>query len=119
MNILKFRDCSSELFRVRAALDDVTEQLETSRRENKNLALEIKDLLEQLGDGGRSLHEVEKQCRRLDEEKEELNNALEEAEAALEQVIRMMMTSSKVDGGCHSFKASLKNLEKINWENNC
>ena len=100
-------------------MEDVTEQLETSRRENKNLSLEIKDLLEQLCDGGRSLHEVEKQCRRLEEEKEELNNALEEAEAALEQVIRMMMTSSKVDGGCHSFKASLKNLEKINWENNC
>jgi hypothetical protein len=40
----------------------------------------------QIGDGGRSLHEVEKQCRRLEEEKEELTNALEEAEAALEQV---------------------------------
>ena len=65
----------------------MTEQLETSRRENKNLSLEIKDLLEQIGDGGRSLHEVEKQCRRLEEEKEELTNALEEAEAALEQVI--------------------------------
>ena len=68
-------------------MEDVTEQLETSRRENKNLSLEIKDLLEQIGDGGRSLHEVEKQCRRLEEEKEELTNALEEAEAALEQVI--------------------------------
>ena len=67
-------------------MEDVTEQLETSRRENKNLSLEIKDLLEQIGDGGRSLHEVEKQCRRLEEEKEELTNALEEAEAALEQV---------------------------------
>ena len=65
----------------------MTEQLETSRRENKTLSLEIKDLLEQIGDGGRSLHEVEKQCRRLEEEKEELTNALEEAEAALEQVI--------------------------------
>ena len=65
----------------------MTEQIETSRRENKNLSLEIKDLLEQIGDGGRSLHEVEKQCRRLEEEKEELTNALEEAEAALEQVI--------------------------------
>ena len=57
-----------------------------SRRENKNLSLEIKDLLEQIGDGGRSLHEVEKQCRRLEEEKEELANALDEAEGALEQV---------------------------------
>jgi len=49
------------------------------------LADEIKDLLEQLGDGGRSIHELDKQRRRLEVEKEELQAALEEAEAALEQ----------------------------------
>merc|ERR1712108_58864 len=53
--------------------------------ENKNLADEIKDLLDQLGDGGRSIHELDKQRRRLEVEKEELQAALEEAEAALEQ----------------------------------
>merc|ERR1711884_21050 len=46
---------------------------------------EIKDLLDQLGDGGRSIHELDKQRRRLEVEKEELQAALEEAEAALEQ----------------------------------
>jgi chromosome segregation ATPase len=81
-----FRDSSSDLYRARAALEEVTEQLDASKRENKNLSQEVKDLLEQIGDGGRSLHEVEKQCRRLEEEKEELANALDEAEAALEQV---------------------------------
>merc|ERR1711988_434753 len=50
-----------------------------------NLADEIKDLLDQLGDGGRSIHELDKQRRRLEVEKEELQAALEEAEAALEQ----------------------------------
>merc|ERR1740129_2289175 len=50
-----------------------------------NLAEEIKDLLDQLGDGGRSIHELDKQRRRLEVEKEELQAALEEAEAALEQ----------------------------------
>merc|ERR1712141_110975 len=54
------------------------------RRENKNLADEIKDLLDQLGDGGRSIHELDKQRRRLEVEKEELQSALEEAESALE-----------------------------------
>merc|ERR1712141_20386 len=54
------------------------------RRENKNLADEIKDLLDQLGDGGRSIHELDKQRRRLEAEKEELQAALEEAEGALE-----------------------------------
>merc|ERR1711956_158230 len=55
------------------------------KRENKNLADEIKDLLDQLGDGGRSIHELDKQRRRLEVEKEELQGALEEAEGALEQ----------------------------------
>merc|ERR1712051_206180 len=61
------------------------EQLDIVKRENKNLADEIKDLLDQLGDGGRSIHELDKQRRRLEVEKEELQAALEEAEAALEQ----------------------------------
>merc|ERR1712066_129136 len=49
-----------------------------------NLADEVKDLLDQLGDGGRSIHELDKQRRRLEVEKEELQAALEEAESALE-----------------------------------
>merc|ERR1711902_78619 len=36
------------------------------------------------GDGGRSIHELDKQRRRLEVEKEELQAALEEAESALE-----------------------------------
>merc|ERR1712241_1647640 len=51
---------------------------------NKNLADEIKDLLDQLGDGGRSIHELDKQRRRMESEKEELQSALEEAEGSLE-----------------------------------
>jgi len=79
------RNYNSELFRLRAASDEVVEQLDVVKRENKNLADEIKDLLDQLGDGGRSIHELDKQRRRLEVEKEELQAALEEAEAALEQ----------------------------------
>ena len=51
----------------------------------QNLAEEIKDLLDQLGDGGRSIHELDKQRRRLEVEKEEHQGALEEAESSLEQ----------------------------------
>jgi len=79
------RNYTSELFRVKAAHDESTEQLDIVKRENKNLADEIKDLLDQLGDGGRSIHELDKQRRRLEVEKEELQAALEEAEGALEQ----------------------------------
>merc|ERR1712058_146952 len=79
------RNYSSEVSRVKAAYEETVEQLDVVRRENKNLADEIKDLLDQLGDGGRSIHELDKQRRRLEVEKEELQTALEEAEGALEQ----------------------------------
>merc|ERR1712040_19242 len=70
------------------------------KRENKNLADEIRDLLDQLGDGGRSIHDLDKQRRRLEVEKEELQSALEEAEGALEQeenkVLRAQLELSQV-----------------------
>merc|ERR1712048_1262271 len=78
------RNYSSEVYRLKAAWDEVVEQLDIVRRENKNLADEVKDLLDQLGDGGRSIHELDKQRRRLEVEKEELQAALEEAESCLE-----------------------------------
>lgn len=46
---------------------------------------EIHDLTDQLSEGGRSTHELDKARRRLEMEKEELQAALEEAEGALEQ----------------------------------
>merc|ERR1712066_1021689 len=79
------RNYSSEYFRIKAANEEILEHLDTVRRENKNLAEEIKDLLDQLGEGGRSMHELDKSRRKLEVEKEELQNGLEEAEAALEQ----------------------------------
>merc|ERR1719437_336381 len=83
--LLKMKEeISSELFRLKAAQDEALEQLDIVKRENKNLADEIKDLLDQLGEGGRSIHDLDKQRRRLEAEKEELQAALEEAEGALE-----------------------------------
>merc|ERR1712223_2163532 len=94
------RNYSSELFRLKSAQDEAVEQLDIVKRENKNLADEIKDLLEQLGDGGRSIHDLDKQRRRLEQEKEELQAALEEAEGALEQeenkVLRSQLELSQV-----------------------
>merc|ERR1712037_1017205 len=77
------RNYTSELFRLKAAQDEALEQLDIVKRENKNLADEIKDLLDQLGEGGRSIHDLDKQRRRLEQEKEELQGALEEAEGTL------------------------------------
>merc|ERR1712008_433902 len=55
------RNYSSELFRLKAAQDEAVEQLDIVKRENKNLADEIKDLLDQLGEGGCSIHALDKQ----------------------------------------------------------
>jgi hypothetical protein len=41
------------------------------RRENKSLSQEIKDLSDQLGEGGRSVYDLQKMVRRLELEKEE------------------------------------------------
>merc|ERR1712112_590801 len=78
------RNYSSELFRLKAAQDEAVEQLDIVKRENKNLADEIKDLLDQLGEGGRSIHDLDKQRRRLEQEKEE--NKVLRAQLELGQV---------------------------------
>merc|ERR1712212_1239843 len=94
------RNYSSELFRLKAAQQEAVEQLDIVKRENKNLADEIKDLLDQLGEGGRSIHDLDKQRRRLEQEKEELQAALEEAEATLEmeenKVLRAQLELAQV-----------------------
>ncbi|KAK0410838.1 hypothetical protein QR680_005352 [Steinernema hermaphroditum] len=78
------RNASTENFRLRNALDESAEQTEGVRRENKVLAQELKDLTDQLGEGGKSVHELQKCRRRLELEKEELQQALDDAEGALE-----------------------------------
>merc|ERR1719431_1993870 len=69
------RNYSSELYRLKSAQDEAVEQLDIVKRENKNLADEIKDLLDQLGDGGRSIHDLDKQRRRLEQEENKVLRA--------------------------------------------
>merc|ERR1711970_302389 len=79
------RNISSELFKVKNAYDEAVLQLDEVRRENKVLSNEIKDIMDQISEGGRSIHEIDKICKRLEAEKMELEAALSEAEGALEQ----------------------------------
>ena len=65
------RNYSTEHFRVKAAYEENLEHLDSARRENKNLSDEIKDLMDQISEGGRSFHELEKNVKRLEVEKEE------------------------------------------------
>ena len=82
----------------------------------QNLAEEIKDLLDQLGDGGRSIHELDKQRRRLEVEKEELQGALEEAESSLEQeenkVVVIKSDVTKSDYCCSRCSGLLLSLHR-------
>merc|ERR1711923_687224 len=79
------RNASSELFRIKSAYEETILQLEEVRRENKTLSNEIKDIMDQITEGGRSIHEIDKIRKRLEAEKMELEAALSEAEGALEQ----------------------------------
>merc|ERR1712241_102611 len=79
------RNASSDLFKVKAAYEESIAQLDEVRRENKGLSNEIKDIMDQISEGGRSIHEIDKIRKRLEAEKLELQAALEEAEGALEQ----------------------------------
>merc|ERR1712224_375803 len=88
------RNASSELFRVKSAYDEAVLQLDEVRRENKTLSNEIKDIMDQITEGGRSIHDIDKICKRLEAEKMELEAALSEAEGALEQEENKVLRAS-------------------------
>merc|ERR1711879_836191 len=99
------RSMSTELFKTKNAYEEALDGLETVKRENKNLQEEIADLTDQLGEGGKSIHELEKAKRPLEQERNELQAALEEAEAAVETeeakvlrlTVEMAQTKQDVD----------------------
>ncbi|XP_027897163.1 myosin-4-like isoform X2 [Xiphophorus couchianus] len=78
------RSLGTENFKMKNAFEECLEQLETLKRENKNLQQEIMDLAEQLGEMGKTLHELEKSKKQAEQEKMEAQAAVEEAEASLE-----------------------------------
>jgi chromosome segregation ATPase len=79
------RQYSTEMFKLKTQYQESQETIEAINRENKNLADEIRDLMDQLGNGGKSVHEMQKNLKRVESEKEELQRALEEVEGLLQQ----------------------------------
>ncbi|XP_068434010.1 myosin heavy chain, fast skeletal muscle-like [Clinocottus analis] len=79
------RSQSAELFKLKNCYEEALGRLDATRRENKNLQLEISDLTEQLGEGGKTIHELEKFKKTMKTEKCDMQTSLEESEAALEQ----------------------------------
>merc|ERR1711971_591511 len=107
------RSYSTELFKVKTAYEETMQQLDCVRRENKNLSNEIKDIMDQIGEGGRTIHEIDKIRKRLENEKLELQAALEEAESALEQeeYVREGIEWEMVDFGM-DLEATINCMEK-------
>merc|ERR1711872_789808 len=81
---LEARNHGAELFKAKNQYDESLEHLDVVRRENKGLSEEIKDLMDQICEGGRNLHDMSLNVKKYEIEKEELQAALEEAETALE-----------------------------------
>merc|ERR1712053_55333 len=50
------RNASSELFRVKSAYEESILHLDEVRKENKVLSNEIKDIMDQISEGGKSIH---------------------------------------------------------------
>ncbi|XP_071762474.1 myosin-16-like [Centroberyx gerrardi] len=94
------RSYMTELYKLKTAYEESLDQVETVRKENKTLSEEIRELVDQLGEGGRSFHELQKAKKKLEVEKEELQLALEEAEASLEveegKLVRVQLELAQV-----------------------
>uniref|UniRef100_A0A8C5AL14 Myosin, heavy chain 7B, cardiac muscle, beta a n=1 Tax=Gadus morhua TaxID=8049 RepID=A0A8C5AL14_GADMO len=78
------RGLSTDLFKLKNSYEEALDHLETMKRENKNIQEEITDLSDQICQGGKTIHELEKIKKELDIEKSEVQAALEEAEGTLE-----------------------------------
>ncbi|XP_033895599.2 myosin heavy chain, fast skeletal muscle-like [Acipenser ruthenus] len=94
------RSLSTELFKLKNSYEEALDQLETFKRENKNLQQEISDLTEQIGQSGKTIHELEKAKKQTETEKIEIQTALEEAEASLEheesKILRIQLELTQV-----------------------
>ncbi|XP_035808468.1 myosin-4-like [Amphiprion ocellaris] len=94
------RSLGTDNFKMKNTFEECLEQLETLKRENKNLQQEIMDLTEQLGEMGKTIHELEKSKKQTEQEKLEAQASLEEAEASLEheesKILRVQLELNQV-----------------------
>merc|ERR1712200_298239 len=97
------RNYNSELYRLKAAYDEVVEQLDVVKRENKNLADEIKDLLDQEENKvlraqlelGQVRQEID---RRIQEKEEEFDNTRKNHARAMESLAASLEGEQRAKG---------------------
>merc|ERR1711902_320445 len=117
------RNFSSELFRLKAAHDEVTEQLDIVKRENKNLAEENKVLRASL-----ELQQVRSDIdRRVAEKEEEFNNTRKNHARAMESLnvsleaeqkskAEALRIKKKLEGDINELEIGLDQANKANAE---
>merc|ERR1712210_312018 len=103
-------------------------QLEEVRRENKTLSNEIKDIMDQISEGGRSIHEIDKIRKRLEKDKKLLEAQCKDAatradeaevnalkggrKAMIKMETRIRELESELDAETRRFGDVNKNLRK-------
>merc|ERR1712080_492704 len=117
------RNASSELFKVKSAYEETMLQLEEVRRENKTLSNEIKDIMDQISEGGRSIHEIDKIRKRLEAENKvlrcqlELNAVRQEIERRLaEKEEEFLLVKKAQSKALDSMQAALETESKSKAE---
>uniref|UniRef100_A0A671XX08 Myosin, heavy chain b n=1 Tax=Sparus aurata TaxID=8175 RepID=A0A671XX08_SPAAU len=94
------RSLSTEMFKLKNSYEEALDHLETLKRENKNLQRIISVEESQIGESGKTIHELEKGKKTVESEKTELQTSLEEAEATLEheesKILRIQLELTQV-----------------------
>ena len=78
------RNASNEVFKMKNTYEEAMDGLESAKREHKQLQEDLADLTDQLAEGGKSIHELEKAKRSIEVERNEVLATMEETEAAVE-----------------------------------
>merc|ERR1719434_596869 len=90
-----YRDLQTEQYKLKQSYDENHDAYAALKKEWKALYEENQELADQLATGGKSLYEVGKAKKKAEAEYEEMKNALEEAEGALEleesRVLRLQL----------------------------
>merc|ERR1712213_134377 len=119
------KDCriaSSDLFRVKNAYEESVLQLDEVRKENKSLSNEIKDIMDQISEGGRSIHEIDSRIAEKEEEflgtKKNMTKGLDAMQNALETESKGKAEATRMKKKLEADVAELEmNLEHANATN--
>merc|ERR1719187_89145 len=109
---LEARNYSAELFKAKAQYDESLQHLDVVRRENKGLSDEIKDLMDQICEGGRNLHDMSKNVKKY--EIEEAETALENEEnKVLKGQLELSQVKQEIDRRIHEKEEEFDATRKV------